>query len=108
MQEFIEFVVKHLVKEPDQVRVTRLEDERRETYELEVAEGDIGRVIGKKGGNARALRTLLQAASSMHGQRSALIIKEDRPALEESDSQLENEETPSIEADDDTQESPEY
>ena len=108
MQEFIEFVVKHLVKEPDQVRVTRLEDERRETYELEVAEGDIGRVIGKMGGNARALRTLLQAASSMHGQRSALIIKEDRPALEESDSQLENEETPSIEADDDTQESPEY
>ena len=34
MQEFIEFVVKHLVKEPDQVRVTRPDDERRETYEL--------------------------------------------------------------------------
>ncbi len=108
MQEFIEFVVKHLVKEPDQVRVTRLEDERRETYELEVAEGDIGRVIGKKGGNARALRTLLQAASSMHGQRSALIIKEDRPALEEGDSHLEDEETPSLESDDDTPETPEY
>jgi uncharacterized protein len=109
MQEFIEFVVKHLVKEPDQVRVTRLEeDERRETYELEVAEGDIGRVIGKKGGNARALRTLLQAASSMHGQRSALIIKEDRPALEEGGSDSDEEETPSIKPDDDLPEIPHF
>ena len=99
MKEFIEFIVKHLVKEPEQVKVTLLEDDRRETYELEVAEVDIGRVIGKKGGNARALRTLLQAASSLHGQRSALVIKEDRPApeKEEDENFAAGEETPPTE-----------
>ncbi len=112
MKEFIEFVVKHLVKEPDSVKVTLLEDERRETYELEVAEGDIGRVIGKKGGNARALRTLLQAASSLHGQRSALIIKEDRPPVDTDDLVSDDEDLPAsdtieAEPDEDLPETPE-
>lgn len=77
MKEFIEFIVKNIVSHPDEVIVSLVDDPKKETYQLEVASSDIGRVIGKKGGNARALRTLLQAASSLHGQRAALIIKED-------------------------------
>ena len=78
MKEFIEYVVKQLVEHPEEVRVTREEEDGKLTFELEVSESDIGRVIGKKGSNARALRTLLQAASSLRGIRSTLIIKEDR------------------------------
>lgn len=76
MQEFIEFVVKHLVDRPDDVHVAEIEGEKVTVFELKVGEGDLGKVIGKRGQNAKALRTLLAAASARTGKRAVLEILE--------------------------------
>lgn len=77
MKEFIEYVVKHLVDKPDDVRVTEVKGERVTVYELHVGKGDMGKVIGKKGQTANAIRTLLSAASAAEkGLRSILEIIE--------------------------------
>ncbi len=74
MNEFIEFIVKHLVENPDQVEVTAEESGSRVLYKLRVGEGDVGRVIGREGRTAKALRALLMAASARKGQQSSLEI----------------------------------
>ncbi|MCB0832509.1 MAG: KH domain-containing protein [Bacteroidetes bacterium] len=76
MQNFIEFIVKHLVDKPDEVVVTEVEGERVTVFELKVGQGDLGKVIGKRGQNAKALRTLLAAASARSGKRAVLEILE--------------------------------
>jgi predicted RNA-binding protein YlqC (UPF0109 family) len=75
MKEFIEYVVKQLVDKPDDVRLTEVKGESVTVYELRVGEGDMGKVIGKRGQNASAIRTLLNAASR-GGKRSILEILE--------------------------------
>lgn len=74
MKEFIEFIVKHLVENPDQVEVTTEESGSRTLYRLRVGEGDLGRVIGREGRTAKALRAILMAASARKGQQSSLEI----------------------------------
>lgn len=74
MKEFIEFIVKHLVENPDQVEVTTEESGSRTLYKLRVGEGDLGRVIGREGRTAKALRAILMAASARKGQQSSLEI----------------------------------
>lgn len=74
MKEFIEFIVKHLVENPDQVEVTAEESDNRVLYKLRVGEGDVGRVIGREGRTAKALRAILMAASARKGQQSSLEI----------------------------------
>jgi predicted RNA-binding protein YlqC (UPF0109 family) len=74
MKDFIEFIVKHLVENPDQVEVTTEEAEGRFHYKLSVGSGDLGRVIGKEGRTAKALRTVLMAASARQGQQATLEI----------------------------------
>ena len=64
MKEFVEFAVKHLVDQPEKVQVTEIVGERVTVYELRVGDGDMGKVIGKNGQNAQAIRTLLNAASA--------------------------------------------
>lgn len=76
MQNFIEFIVKHLVDKPDEVEVKEVEGERVTVYELKVGQGDLGKVIGKRGQNAKALRTLLAAAAARAGKRAVLEILE--------------------------------
>jgi hypothetical protein len=76
MQNFIEFVVKHLVDKPEEVVVTEVDGERVTVFELKVGQGDLGKVIGKRGQNAKALRTLLAAASARAGKRAVLEILE--------------------------------
>lgn len=77
MKEFVEFVAKHLVDKPDEVKVTEVQGERVTVYELRVGDGDMGKVIGKRGQTASAIRTLLSAASSAKkGNRSILEILE--------------------------------
>jgi len=61
-QALIEQVAKAIVDSPDQVTVDALEEDGENVLELKVAEGDLGKVIGKAGRTARALRTLLSAA----------------------------------------------
>lgn len=77
MKEFLEFIVKHLVDKPDEVNVTEVKGESVTVYELRVGDGDMGKVIGKRGKTASAIRTLLNATSAAKkGNRSILEILE--------------------------------
>jgi predicted RNA-binding protein YlqC (UPF0109 family) len=63
MTELLEFLVKALVEEPDAVEVEELEEDGDLVYEISVADGDLGRVIGKGGRVANAIRTIAKAAA---------------------------------------------
>lgn len=63
MTELLEFLVKALVEEPDEVEVEELEEDGDLIYEISVADGDLGRVIGKGGRVANAIRTVAKAAA---------------------------------------------
>ena len=76
MRELIEQISKALVDKPDQVEVTEVEGEQTTVIELRVAKEDLGKVIGKQGRTARALRTILSAASTKLRKRSVLEILE--------------------------------
>ncbi len=64
MKTLIETMAKSLVDRPDDVKVTEVEGERTTVYELRVSQGDLGKVIGKQGKTARAMRTILGAAGT--------------------------------------------
>jgi predicted RNA-binding protein YlqC (UPF0109 family) len=72
----IEQIAKVLVDEPDHVSVTEVEDGRETVLELKVAEGDVGKVIGKHGRTARAMRNLIGAAGMKLNKQFALEILE--------------------------------
>ncbi len=76
LKELIEFIAKSLVDNPDQVHVTEVDGEQTVVYELRVAKEDLGKVIGKQGRTARAIRTVLGAASTKLKKRSVLEILE--------------------------------
>jgi predicted RNA-binding protein YlqC (UPF0109 family) len=76
MKEFIENIVRSLVDNPDQVTVKEVVGSRTTVYELRVAQGDLGKVIGKNGQTAKAIRTLLAASSARQGKRAVLEILE--------------------------------
>ena len=63
MTELLEFLVKALVEDPEAVTVEELEEDGDLVYEISVAEGDLGRVIGKGGRVANAIRTIAKAAA---------------------------------------------
>jgi uncharacterized protein len=73
-QQFIEFIVKSLVSNPDAVVVTRRIDEKGVLLELTVAAEDLGRVIGKRGATAQSLRSLLRALGTKNDARYNLKI----------------------------------
>ncbi len=76
MKELIEYIAKLLVDNPEEVSVTELEGEQTSVIELRVAKEDLGKVIGKQGRTARAMRTILGAASTKMKKRSVLEILE--------------------------------
>ena len=76
MKDLIEQIAKSLVDSPDNVNVAEIEGERTVVYELRVAKEDLGKVIGKEGRTARAMRTILTAASMKLGKRAVLEILE--------------------------------
>ncbi len=73
-QQFVEFVVKALVSNPDAVQVNRTIDEKGVLLELTVDPEDLGRVIGKRGGTAQSIRTLLRALGTKNEARYNLKI----------------------------------
>ena len=73
MQEFVVYIVKQLVDHPDDVKVTQIDSEKTTILELQVKEGDLGKVIGKSGRTAKAIRTLLTAAAAKSGQKRAIL-----------------------------------
>jgi len=76
MKELIEYIAKSLVDHPDLVKVTEVEGERTSVIELNVAKEDLGKIIGKQGKTARAIRTILSAASTKQRKRTILEIIE--------------------------------
>ena len=76
MKELIEYMAKALVDSPDLVKVSEIEGEKTSVLELSVAKDDLGKVIGKQGRTARAMRTILSAASTKVRKRAVLEIIE--------------------------------
>jgi hypothetical protein len=76
LKELIEFMARALVDNPDQVNVFEIEGEQTSVLELRVAKEDLGKVIGKQGRTARAMRLILSAASTKIRKRSVLEIIE--------------------------------
>jgi uncharacterized protein len=76
MRVLIEQIARSLVDEPDQVSVDQIEEEQETVLELAVSPNDLGKVIGRQGRTARALRTLLSAASLKSHKRFTLEILE--------------------------------
>ncbi len=74
MKSLIEQMVKALVDIPEEVSVAEVEGERTAVFELRVATSDIGKVIGKQGNTARAMRTILSAAGAKLNKRCVLEI----------------------------------
>jgi uncharacterized protein len=76
LADLIGFIARSLVDEPDQVKVETIEDDRAIILELTVAPDDLGKVIGRDGRTARAMRTLLAATSARQKRRAVLEILE--------------------------------
>jgi hypothetical protein len=74
MKELIEVMAKALVDAPEEVTVTENKGENNSVFELKVARGDVGKVIGKKGRTAESMRIILAAASTKLRSRSVLEI----------------------------------
>jgi len=75
VKELLECIVKELVDNPDDVQITEEEeDEKTVIFKLKVAEDDLGKVIGKKGRTANALRVVMRAASAKRGKSSIVKI----------------------------------
>jgi uncharacterized protein len=76
MKELVKFIAQSLVDNPEQVQVNEIEGEQTSVIELKVAKEDLGKVIGKQGRTARAMRTILSAASTKIRKRAVLEIPE--------------------------------
>ncbi len=76
LQELTELIAKALVDFPDQVNVKVVEGDQTTVLELRVAKGDLGKVIGKQGRTAQAIRTILNAAATKLNKRAFLEIVE--------------------------------
>ena len=73
MEKLLTEMVKSLVDKPDEVNVVINESDNTRIFELSVGDGDLGKVIGKKGKNVNALRTLLSAATAKEGGKRAIL-----------------------------------
>ena len=76
MKELVEYIAKSLVDEPDSVEVTVETEDDSSVIKLKVSKDDLGKVIGKKGRTAKAMRTLLAAVATRDEKRSTLEIVE--------------------------------
>ncbi|MCG5051681.1 MAG: KH domain-containing protein [Myxococcales bacterium] len=76
LRDLLSYLARSLVEHPDEVEITELEEPDALVFELRVAEADLGRVIGRQGRTAKALRTVLSAASAKMKRRVILDIIE--------------------------------
>ena len=73
MKEVLIGMIKAIVDKPDEVDLTLTESENTRIYELRLGDGDVGKVIGKKGRNVGAIRTILTAASAKEGGKRSIL-----------------------------------
>lgn len=78
MKELVEFIVKSLVDNPDQVEVYEVDDRSATIVEVAVAQPDMGRIIGKSGRVINSIRSIVQVAAAKQGQRVSVEILESR------------------------------
>ena len=76
MRELVEFIARSLVDEPEELRIRVYDRDQQSIVELRAAQADLGKLIGRQGRTARAIRTVLAAAGSRRGQRYILDIVE--------------------------------
>ena len=76
LHELVEYMAKALVDNPDVVDVKEIPGEKTVIYELKVGEGDLGKIIGREGKTAKAIRTIISAAAMKKGKRAVLEILE--------------------------------
>lgn len=76
MKELVEFLAKSLVNNPEEVSVSEVQRDETTLLQLRVAPSDLGRVIGKEGRTAKAIRLLLAAAAARRGKKATLEILE--------------------------------
>ena len=75
MKELLLFLAQSLVDQPEEVRIEETENQKTVFFKLRVADGDMGKVIGKQGKNARAIRTIMKAASSKENKKVIIDIE---------------------------------
>ena len=85
MQEFVEYVIKGLVDQPEAVSVTEVENNGTTVYELRLDPDDVAKVIGRRGVTINAIRSLVQAGGAKKGMRCGLEIIEDEDEGEDED-----------------------
>ena len=73
MKELLTEMIKAIVDKPDEVDISLTESENTNIFELRLGDGDVGKVIGKKGKNVMALRTILSAATAKAGGKRAIL-----------------------------------
>jgi predicted RNA-binding protein YlqC (UPF0109 family) len=79
MKELVKYLAKAIVDKPEEVIVTEIEGDRTSIIKLHVAKEDFGLIIGKRGRNAEAIRTILRAAAAKLGKKPTLeIVEEDK------------------------------
>ncbi len=76
MKEAVEKIIKALVDKPDEVIVSEKPSDRSVAISVQVAEGDMGKIIGREGRTVKAIRSILYAASQKHGKRFVLDVIE--------------------------------
>jgi predicted RNA-binding protein YlqC (UPF0109 family) len=77
MQEFLEFVIRHLIDYPDEMVLTTAEANKKTIFKLRVRQSDIGKVVGKHGQTILAIRNILNAAAARVGQKAIFEIIEE-------------------------------
>ncbi|MDB6153837.1 MAG: putative domain RNA-binding protein [Chthoniobacteraceae bacterium] len=81
MQEFLDYVLRQLIDFPEEMVLTKTEaDEKRAVFKVRLRQSDVGKVIGKHGHTIIAIRNLLAAAASRHGEKAILDIVEEHAA----------------------------
>ena len=76
MEEILKTIVENLVDEKDKVEVSRIDDERGTLLKVKVAQEDMGKVIGKQGRIAKAIRTVMKAVTSKEHKKVGIIFEE--------------------------------
>ncbi len=76
MREFLEYIAKQLVDNPDSVQISEEEKDNKVIFKLKVGQSDVGKIIGKQGRTAQSIRVLLSAVAAKHGKRAILEVED--------------------------------
>ena len=76
MEEILKTIIESLVDQKDQIQITRVDDEKGVLLKVKVAESDLGKIIGRQGRIAKAIRTVMKAVTSKEHKKVGIIFKE--------------------------------